>query len=69
MARGLPLRILIASLASSEAMTLTIGARMPAVSQVGVVPGGGVSCIRQRRQAVSPGTMVIVCPSAPRQPP
>ena len=31
----------------------------------GVVPGGGQSCIGRRRQAVSPGRMVIVCPSAP----
>ncbi len=46
----LPLRILIASLACSEAMMLTIGARMPAVSQVGVVPGGGVS-LHQAAQA------------------
>jgi len=38
-------------------------------SQVGVVPGGGQSSIRHRKQAVSPGRIVIVCPSAPRHPP
>jgi len=41
------------------ATTFTIGAMMPAVSQVGVVPGGGASAIRQARQAVSPGRIVI----------
>ena len=36
-----PLRILIASHASYDAMTLTIGPRIPAVSQVGVEPVPG----------------------------
>ena len=43
--------------------------RMPALSQVGELPGGGGSGIRQRRQGVWPGRIVSVCPSAPRQPP
>ena len=42
---------------------------LPALSQVGELPGGGVSGIKQRRQGVTPGMMVSVCPSAPRQPP
>ena len=51
---------IVAMAVTTLLMTLTMGAMMPAVSHVGVVPGGGVSRIRQRRQAVSPGTMVIV---------
>ena len=65
----LPLRIFIASHASYDAITLTIGPRIPAVSQVGVVPGGGASRIKHLKQAVSPGKIVIVWPSAPMHPP
>ena len=60
---------MIASTASNEAMTETAGPRTPAVSQVGVIPGGGLSSIRQRRQGVTPGRIVIVWPSEPITPP
>ena len=62
-ASSLPLRSLIASTASNDAITATAGPSTPAVSQVGVSPGGGLSSIRQRRQGVTPGRIVIVCPS------
>ena len=64
-----PLRSLIASTASNEAITATAGPSTPAVSQVGVIPGGGLSSIRQRRHGVMPGRIVIVCPSLPITPP
>ncbi len=64
-----PVSNLIASVAWMEATTLTMPPSIPAVSQVGVEPGGGGSTIRQRKQAVWPGTIVIVCPSAPIHPP
>jgi hypothetical protein len=60
---------LIASADSIEAITPMMGARMPAVSHVGVAPGGGASLMRHARQAVSPERIVIVWPSAPMQPP
>ena len=68
-ASRLPLRILIASTASNEATTATAGPSTPAVSQVGVIPGGGLVSITQRMQGVSPGRIVIVCPSLPITPP
>ena len=59
----------MASIASNEAITATAGPSTPAVSQVGVMPGGGAVSIRQRRHGVLPGTIVIVCPSLPMTPP
>ena len=50
-----PLRSLIASTASNDAITATAGPSTPAVSQVGVMPGGGLSSIRQRMHGVLPG--------------
>ena len=64
-----PLRSLIASTASNDAITATAGPSTPAVSQVGVMPGGGLVSIRQRMQGVLPGMIVIVCPSLPITPP
>ena len=34
-----------------------------------VLPGGGQSGIKHRRHGPRPGTIGIICPSAPRQPP
>ena len=65
----MPLSSLIASIACSEAMTLTIGPKTPAVSQVGCAAAGGGSGMMQDKQGVSPGTIASVCPSAPTQPP
>jgi hypothetical protein len=64
-----PLSSLIASTASNEAITATAGPSTPAVSHVGVIPGGGLVSTTQRRQGVWPGTIVIVCPSLPITPP
>ena len=50
----------VAVTASNEAITATAGPRTPAVSQVGVMPGGGFVSITQRMQGVFPGMIVIV---------
>ena len=64
-----PLRSLIASTASNEAITRRPGrARRPS-RRCGVMPGGGAVSITQRRQGVLPGMIVIVWPSLPITPP
>jgi hypothetical protein len=64
-----PAASLSASTACSEATTPAIEPSTPAVSQVGVSPGGGALSKMQRRQAVSPGTIVKVTPYEPTQAP
>ena len=58
-----------ASAASIDAIRPTMAPKIPAVSHVGTLPGAGHSGIRQPRQGVSPGRIVIDWPSAPTQPP
>ena len=69
-ASNAPLRSLIASTASNDAITATAGPSTPAVSQVGVMPGRrAVLDQAADARASGPARIVIVCPSLPITPP